>query len=181
MTTGFFGKIPAAGDFVGRRLPSGFVQGWDRWLSLNVAPLIGTDAWDEHLALRFLSGPSAFGPAAGIILSSRDRAGRRFPLSVVALLPVARFSLAETADRWFARLEDIAADACDGGLTPNQLDAALSALPPPEMPDGEELDGMVVWTAGSDLCEMEPGQPAAVLARLLAADREDIGEGARCS
>ena len=29
---GFFGKLPSRGDFVTRRLPQGFVAGWDGWL-----------------------------------------------------------------------------------------------------------------------------------------------------
>lgn len=29
---GWYGKLPGAGDFLGRRLPSAFIQPWDRWL-----------------------------------------------------------------------------------------------------------------------------------------------------
>ena len=35
---GFWGKLPAAGDFVGRRLPAAFVEPWDRWVSRHLVP-----------------------------------------------------------------------------------------------------------------------------------------------
>ena len=104
---GFYGKMPAAGDFVTRRLPLDFVQAWDRWLAKSLAPLIGTLAWDQRIALRFLSGETAFGPATGVIVSSGDRVGRRFPLTIVAMIDHA--SLAHVrADAWFSHLETLA-------------------------------------------------------------------------
>ena len=32
MTPGWYGKIPATGDFITRRLPVAFIEAWDRWL-----------------------------------------------------------------------------------------------------------------------------------------------------
>ena len=37
MTCGFFGKLPAHGDFVERNLPSAAITGWDEWLQQAVA------------------------------------------------------------------------------------------------------------------------------------------------
>ena len=34
---GWFGKIPALGDFVTRHLPPSFVQPWDEWLSAELS------------------------------------------------------------------------------------------------------------------------------------------------
>jgi len=34
---GFYGKMPATGDFVTRRLPGDFVRVWDRWLAQHIA------------------------------------------------------------------------------------------------------------------------------------------------
>ena len=82
---GFYGKLPTAGDFVTRRVAPDIVQPLDRWLARHLAPLIGTERWDQRTALRFLSGTAAFGSAVGIIVASRDRVGRRFPLT--PLLP----------------------------------------------------------------------------------------------
>ena len=80
-----------------------FVQPLDRWLASISRPLIGTERWDQRTALRFLSGPAAFGSAIGIILASRDRVGRRFPLSIVATPGVASLALVR-AEAWFQHL-----------------------------------------------------------------------------
>jgi type VI secretion system protein ImpM len=90
---GFYGKLPSAGDFVTRRLPYDFVRAWDRWLAQHLAPLVGSGHWDDESALRFLSGPASFGPAAGIVAASHDRVGRRFPISIVAILPGGKVQL----------------------------------------------------------------------------------------
>ena len=39
---GWYGKLPALGDFASRRLPPEFVEPWDRWLAAGLA------AWREH-------------------------------------------------------------------------------------------------------------------------------------
>ena len=36
MNTGFFGKIPATGDFVAANLPRTFIDRWDRWISMEL-------------------------------------------------------------------------------------------------------------------------------------------------
>ena len=49
MTAGFFGKVPARGDFVRRTLPAAFVTPWDQWLQAGIAgskEVLG-DAWLE--------------------------------------------------------------------------------------------------------------------------------------
>ncbi|TIW17670.1 MAG: type VI secretion system-associated protein TagF, partial [Mesorhizobium sp.] len=97
---GFYGKMPATGDFVTRRLAGDFVRVWDRWLAQHVVPLFGLETWPADIALRFVAGPAVFGAAAGIIVQSADRVGRQFPLSVVARLAGAPLKLAYS-DAWF--------------------------------------------------------------------------------
>ncbi|EHK53149.1 type VI secretion system-associated protein TagF [Allomesorhizobium alhagi] len=165
---GFYGKIPTAGDFVVRGLPADFVRRWDRWLAQNLAPLIGAQSWPWPLALRFLAGPGCFGPATGIVLQSTDRAGRRFPLSVVALLPEASLAMVR-ADAWFAKIEDAGISAQLGELTPDKLEATLiELLVPPAEIGKETVDGMVIWTAASDIYDIDPDAPLPILEMLLA-------------
>lgn len=77
--TGFFGKLPKAGDFVTRGLPAGLVRSWDRWVSRHLAlPMASEGAEDRH-PLRFATTEPGLGPITGIVLPSCDRAGRRFP------------------------------------------------------------------------------------------------------
>lgn len=169
---GFYGKMPATGDFVTRRLPGDFVRVWDRWLAQHIVPLMGKESWPRTTALRFLAGPVSFGASAGIILQSADRVGRQFPLSVVAQLSEAPFQLAH-AQAWFAEIEETAITAQQGELTPDELDAALTALPvPPVEPGGEIITDMVMWTAHSDIFDIDPQSPEATLEQIFAANWE---------
>ena len=165
---GFYGKLPATGDFVSRRLPGDFVRPWDRWLAQHLAPLIGAPFWPRSFALRFLTGPACFRAATGIILQSTDKVGRRFPLSIVALLPEASIGLVR-ADAWFAGIEEAGMRARLGELTPDELEAALTHLPVPSAEAGEEIvDGMAMWTAHSDIFDIDPRAPQATLQQLFA-------------
>ncbi|TGQ05667.1 type VI secretion system-associated protein TagF [Mesorhizobium sp. M2E.F.Ca.ET.219.01.1.1] len=169
---GFYGKMPATGDFVSRRLPGDFVRVWDRWLAQHIVPLFGLEAWPADIALRFLSGPASFGTAAGIVLQSADRVGRRFPLSVVARLAEAPLKLAYS-DAWFDGIESAAFAAQRGELTPNELDAALTALPAPSVErDGDIIDELVMWTARTDIFDVDPQAPQPALEQIFAASWE---------
>ncbi|AXM39519.1 type VI secretion system-associated protein TagF [Xanthomonas oryzae] len=88
---GFYGKLPAVGDFVHRRLPETFVDPWhvamQGVLSANAAT-IATPA--QHAPVwRFVLMPGLAGTAAwvGAMRASVDRVGRAFPLVIAAALP----------------------------------------------------------------------------------------------
>ncbi|RJT40572.1 type VI secretion system-associated protein TagF [Mesorhizobium waimense] len=169
---GLYGKMPATGDFVSRRLTGDFVRVWDRWLAQHLVPLIGSDSWPRSTALRFLAGPATFGASAGIILQSADRVGRQFPLSVVAQLSEASLQLAH-AEAWFVGIEETAAAAQQGELTPDELDAALSALQVPHVEPGDEVvNDLVMWTSRSDIFDIDPLSPQATLEQIFAASLE---------
>ncbi|RUW30809.1 MULTISPECIES: type VI secretion system-associated protein TagF [unclassified Mesorhizobium] len=169
---GFYGKIPATGDFVTRRLPADFVRVWDRWLAQHVVPLFGLEAWPTDTALRFVAGPASFGASMGIVVQSADRVGRQFPLSIVARLAEAPLKLAY-ADAWFEGVENAALAAQRGELTPDELDSALAALPaPPIDEDGDVIDDLVMWTARTDIFDVDPQAPQPALERIFAASWE---------
>ena len=169
---GFYGKMPAAGDFVTRRLPGDFVRVWDRWLAQHIVPLFGLEAWPADTALRFLSGPGSFGASAGVVVQSADRVGRRFPLSVVARLPVTPLNLAY-ADAWFESIETPAFAAQRGELKPDEFDAALGALPVPRVEGGGDvIDGLVAWTTRTDIFDVDPQAPQPTLEQIFAASWE---------
>ncbi|ESY84249.1 type VI secretion protein [Mesorhizobium sp. LNHC220B00] len=169
---GFYGKMPATGDFVTRRLSGDFVRVWDRWLAQHLVPLFGSEIWPSTTALRFLAGPASFGSSAGIIVKSADRVGRKFPLSVVAQLVEAPIQLAD-AEAWFSQIEEAAIAAQNGELTPDELDVALAGLPAPPVEPGEEvISGMVIWTARSDIFDIDPQSPQMTLEQILAASWE---------
>lgn len=151
--TGLFGKLPAHGDFVRRALPRSFVEPWDAWLSQGMEAAraaLGEGweaAWDAAPPWRFRLAPGACGPhaAMGVLVTSTDLVGRRFPLTVVAVLPAA--ALPPPAP-WFAALEEAALAARAGGL---DADALLARLPPaPEDDPDATLDGRsLFWTEGA--------------------------------
>ena len=169
---GFYGKMPATGDFVTRRLTGDFVRAWDRWLAQHIVPLFGREEWPESMALRLLAGPGAFGASAGILLQSTDRIGRRFPLSIVAQLAEAPLKMAHSDD-WFDSIESAAFAAQRGELTPDELDAALATLPVPRVElDGETIDDLVIWTARTDIFDVDSQAPQPTLEQIFAAARE---------
>ncbi|TKB14653.1 MAG: type VI secretion system-associated protein TagF [Mesorhizobium sp.] len=169
---GFYGKMPATGDFVTRRLPADFVRVWDRWLAQHIVPLFGFETWPTDTALRFLAGPASFGASMGIVVQSADRVGRQFPLSIVARLSEAPLELAY-ADAWFEGVENAALAAQRGELTPDELDSALAALPaPPIDEDGDVIDDLVMWTARTDIFDVDPQAPQPALEQIFSASWE---------
>lgn len=142
---GYFGKLPAAGDFVQRRLPPVFVDAWDRAFSHALAgarDLLGA-AWPQAYhsapAWRFLLAPGVVGPAAwgGVVLPAADRVGRCFPMVVAARLAggAAHPGVLDDGGRWFAQVADVARTAqADRGIDVARFDAAVAALVLPEDP-----------------------------------------------
>jgi type VI secretion system protein ImpM len=133
---GLFGKVPAHGDFVRRGLPSSFVTPWDAWLQAAMAAAraqLGAQweaAWDSAPAWRFALPPGACGPdaVAGVMLPSHDQVGRRFPLTLAALLPA---GAAVPGADWFDAVE---AAAHAGRAGQADADALAAAVPQPGAP-----------------------------------------------
>lgn len=133
MQIGFFGKLPARGDFIRAGLPTSFVTPWDDWMqavlpasraALGEAWLA---AWMEAPVWRFRLPAGACGPAAatGMFMPSVDKAGRHFPLTLACMGPelagaewldgaeaagIAALEHILEPDELLRRLQDIAAD-----------------------------------------------------------------------
>jgi len=60
MNTGFFGKIPATGDFVAANLPRIFIDRWDRWMSMELLARPDEGELDSR-AWRFIIQAGIFG------------------------------------------------------------------------------------------------------------------------
>lgn len=88
---GWCGKIPAAGDFVGRGLPQEERDRLERFLAAVVTDMAARDgfgpAWQVMPIWRFAARPGALcsALAVGVILPSVDAVGRRFPLCLALL------------------------------------------------------------------------------------------------
>ncbi|TWB41102.1 type VI secretion system-associated protein TagF [Nitrospirillum pindoramense] len=138
---GFFGKIPARGDFVSRRLDPTVVRPLDEWLqaSLSTSQRQMGEAWlPSYLdtpVWRFVLGPGVCGDVAmaGVLMPSVDRVGRYFPLVLATPLPgcVAPIRLIESGRAWFDKLEDLALSSLDDDFDFDSFDRAARVLGAP--------------------------------------------------
>lgn len=138
---GFFGKLPAHGDFIRRGLPQGFVDPWDRWMQerMLAARSAAGETWDGlylHAPIwRFTlsAGVCGAAPALGVLMASVDRVGRQFPLTLAAQAPGGQGAAALhlAAREAHHSLEEIALDALEDGADRESLEAALERAPPP--------------------------------------------------
>lgn len=126
---GFFGKIPARGDFVRAGLSTDFTASWDRWLQ-RVMPegerRLGAEwaaTWRVAPVWRFALSAGQCGgrPIVGLWLPSVDSAGRRFPLTLAA-------ESAGIDDGFLDAAERIGREAVAHDLAPAAIAARLAAL-----------------------------------------------------
>jgi type VI secretion system protein ImpM len=100
---GFFGKLPARGDFVSAGLPRDFVSRWDNWISgtLEDVLILAGDGWLNAPPWRFRLAPGVCGVDAitGVLLPSIDKVGRQFPLTLAWSGDCLHFDAAERLGR----------------------------------------------------------------------------------
>ncbi len=131
VAAGWFGKIPALGDFASRRLPPHFIEAWDHWLSTELSDArdaLGADwppSYPETPLWRFVLTPGLLDGRYwfGILMPSADRVGRRFPLSVAASADQAFVGLHD----WWSELARAALKSREPGCDAEVLDRAVLA------------------------------------------------------
>jgi type VI secretion system protein ImpM len=141
---GFFGKVPARGDFVSRRVPAALRIDWERWLAglvIAARDALG-EAWPNdwltaplwHFALGSdVSPPSG---AAGVLVASADRVGRFFPFSLIAAAYGGPSSEIGVLRGWARSAEVLTLHALEDDFDPEGLDLALIKLGPPAALEG---------------------------------------------
>jgi type VI secretion system protein ImpM len=155
VAAGFYGKLPARGDFVRVGLPRDFVDPWDQWQQSVIAAsreLIGADAWLELYlespVWRFVLPPHMCGELAvlGVMLPSVDKAGRYFPLTFAALHP--RGIAAAAGEPWLDRCEAAGRAALEQDTPPQEIAAMIGT---PDLP-GEAAGTLdaIWWSEGSE-------------------------------
>jgi type VI secretion system protein ImpM len=153
LIVGFYGKLPARGDFVRAGLPRDFTDPWDDWLQSVMAgsrAQMGEDwlpAYLEAPVWRFAlpSGRCGSRAVLGLMLPSVDKAGRYFPLTFAALGQVGPDAPDWLA--WLDRCEETGFAALERDLPPDRLADMVAA---PDLPPGTtNLANCVWWTEGS--------------------------------
>ncbi len=136
---GFYGKLPALGDFVSRRLPRAFVEPWDAWLQdcLTCSRQQLGDDWLEFYLTspiwRFVLSPGVCGAQAwaGAMMPSVDGVGRYFPLTVT-MAPGAQqnaLRIIADGDSWFQHAEaELLTALDDDGFEIEAFDRRVGAL-----------------------------------------------------
>lgn len=149
---GFFGKVPARGDFVCRRVLPAVAAPWDAWLemlTMAVRAEAGA-AWPEawltaplwHFALG--AGLLEASGTAGVLVASADRVGRMFPFTIIG-------SASGIPDEaWCDACESLALEALEDRFDPDTLDDSLQRLGAPA-PGAPIEPGLSLWRCrGSD-------------------------------
>ncbi len=168
LAPGWYGKLPALGDFAARRLPRSFIQPWDGWLqqAMHADRARLGDAWLEaylHAPMRrfvLARGVVDDSAWAGVLTPSVDRVGRHFPLTLARALP------APPATAWFDALEEAALGALDLAATVEDLEHVLATIAPPVPAAAAGLASgtSCFWTGEAfDRGWAQPGMPAAAI------------------
>lgn len=140
---GYFGKIPAADDFVSLGLPRAFVDVWDQWLRkafTHSREQLGEQWLDCYLTSpmwRFAlsSGICGSAPWTGVLIPSVDRVGRYFPFTLAAKLSpgISVLLVFTSAEHWFEKVEKLALFALDDTFELNTFQQRLQILGTPEV------------------------------------------------
>jgi type VI secretion system protein ImpM len=135
---GFFGKLPAHGDFIDRGLPRSFINPWDQWLQgciANSRELLGTGWLDRYLVgpiWRFALAPGVCGEAGwrGLLLPSVDRVNRYYPITIAMAeaADVSPLAALSCCNNWFTACEDAALAALDPNVDADTLAERLRGI-----------------------------------------------------
>jgi type VI secretion system protein ImpM len=184
---GFYGKLPARGDFVRLGLPHEFIDPWDAWLQsvLTGSRALMGEAWLPAFlqapVWRFSLPPGMCGQQAalGLMLPSVDRAGRYFPLTFAALNPQRLDTVA--GEPWLNACEAAGRAALEQDTPPEKIVAMMGG---PDLPvDATGTTDAEWWSEGS--ARVAPARmvlrcmpDSAIYAAMLGAENE-TGAGER--
>lgn len=176
-TPGWYGKLPALGDFAHRRLDPAFVGALDGWLQGCIAEsqrTLGQSWLDRYLTApvwRFVLTPGVLGAQgwAGVLLPSVDRVGRYFPLTVCAAIDDVSLDRSTIAalSPWLDRAESAARSCLSHDATIEGFEAALeNAGTPAFLPDVSRQSALALIQRASpiEITHDASGPDLAVLA-----------------
>lgn len=129
---GYYGKIPSHGDFVKHNLPRCFTETWDQWLQeclVHWRQSFQGDWMVNYLTMpvqRFILSAGIAGEVNwyGVLLPSRDKAGRLFPFTVCIPIPSTSenpIQLYGSNQAWLDKLEEAAISCLMPSFTKENL------------------------------------------------------------
>lgn len=148
----WYGKLPSAADFVGRRMPHGIETNWDNWIRSGMDQLRHESGahWQERFVrcpIWFFMYPTQVQGVlvAGAIAPSIDRVGRYYPITVMAFSPAQTKGFADDAQvsRFFSDVRSAIIDARRIPLSVEQLDERVALICNP-FESGTEQDSLIV-------------------------------------
>lgn len=154
---GFFGKLPARGDFVGGGLSAALVATWHGWMQQRLAESRDelqegwTEAWLVAPVWRFALPPGQCGTQSvtGLFLPSVDKVGRYFPLlAAIEGSGAGRDPSVPDAMHFHDRLEDACRLALDQDWAPDRVLASLVDI---ALPNDAPVRTGLWWSEGSPL------------------------------
>lgn len=167
MALALYGKHPGRGDFLTRGVDPRLQAPLEAWLDQVLAEMRETlgpeweDVWDSGTCLNFWTGEAIWGlPVAGVMRSSRDKVGRRFPLMILAQDAVPP-PPAMAGEDWHQRVADRLGECLAAADIDGTQIGPLTGLEV-ETPD-EPVDGPHFWA-------IRPGPDAGGLWSDLAAN-----------
>ena len=164
---GWYGKLPAAGDFVSRQLDYPLVRAWERWMQNGLGALQQTSSLPSHYAVAPMWNfilPAGLGfdcVQLGCIAPSCDRVGRYFPLLAVLPVPLAGFDgvLLDRAGPAYRQMGDTLLAAIRHGHTPENLDANLAVIPTRPVPATAAADILDILQTPATQSGLSPTWP----------------------
>lgn len=148
---GFFGKLPSHGDFISEGLERDTITTLDTWIrnGMHACEQVFGARWTKRFASsppwRFIVEKGLWGPATyvGVMLPSKDRVGRSFPLLIVAQLHDFAYHprTLYLDDTWFMAAEGLAETSLTRDFDIGHFTASLKRmrLPRPESDEGHRL------------------------------------------
>lgn len=138
INSGYYGKIPAVGDFISYNLIRDFVKPWDDWLQTVITETkdaLGDEWLNTYLTspiYRFVLTPGNCGEEGyfGVMIPSVDRVGRYFPFMICTPLPQQANPFEQLAqlEEWFDFAEQIALRTLEADFDTDELTAAMQQL-----------------------------------------------------
>ena len=146
---GFFGKIQSHGDFISEGMDRDLIGALDGWVQagMHACADVFASRWNSVFSasppLRFITERGIWGrnAYAGVLLPSRDRVGRKYPLVVLAQLT--EFNQHPRTlyldDTWFMAAEAVAETSMRSDFDMQRFTTSVKRLRMPK-PKGEDED-----------------------------------------